>query len=136
MLAEISDNHTVFFLKGVSGEVFKQIVIFIYLGEVNIPWPILKDFLMTAKDLQLKGLESLNSISVNKENIERVDDNETKKGTVDVGDGKSPYLTEENAKEINRSDNSKLENNTATSIPESNLDTDSIQSSITSSGLT
>ena len=87
-------------------------------------------------DLQIKGLESLNSISVNKENIERVDYNETKKGTVDVGDGKSLYLTEENAKEINRSDNSKLENNTATSIPESNLKTDSIQSSVTSSELT
>ena len=87
MLAKTSINHTVFFLKGVSGEVFKQIVIFIYLGEGNIPWPILKDFLMTAKDLQLKGLESLNSISVNKENIETVDDNETKEGTVDVCDG-------------------------------------------------
>ena len=61
ILTKSSDHNTVFFLKGVSGEVFKHIILFIYLGEVKIPWEILRDFLVAANDLQINGLESLNS---------------------------------------------------------------------------
>ena len=64
VLTKTGDNQAVVFLGGISGEVLKHIINFIYLGEINIPCSSLNNFLVAANKLQLDGLESLSSFTM------------------------------------------------------------------------
>ena len=57
-------QHPLLYLKGVDEEDLKNIVLYMYRGEVNVLQERLSSFLQTAEDLQVKGLVQ------NKQNID------------------------------------------------------------------
>ena len=56
LLAQISAENPVIFMRGVKSGELNSVVDFLYLGEINIHQDDLNEFLALAEDLQLKGL--------------------------------------------------------------------------------
>jgi hypothetical protein len=60
LLDNTKNKNTILYLKGTSGDIFKHIKTFIYLGSVNIPQQNVEYFFIVGADLQINGLKSTN----------------------------------------------------------------------------
>jgi len=74
LFKNLQDSRPIVFLKGMKMKQLEFIVQFLYNGEVNIYNEDLKNFIEAAKDVQVRGLQSIDNIQEAEENKDETDD--------------------------------------------------------------
>ena len=73
VLKSSSNPQPLLFLKGIQFETLSLILRFVYEGEVNVPHEVVNEFMVTANEIKIKGLNVDSSIETNMKNEHNVE---------------------------------------------------------------